>query len=385
VVASTKQAGSKHKESEQVLDAFAKDARQTCREVAQQHDKKSAAEFNDDNTYSDLVKEAVDMKNKALKEESHYKLLGTWFADCAKADKLGLEAVVRQLDAHMWSDVRVVDKNTGETPLIAACGAGSVEICEALIKAGADATAVDKNGNTPLLAACGAGSIEMYEALIKAGADATAVNKNGNTPLLAACGAGSVEICEALIKAGADVRQVPRHDGDATAFTLSVMSGNWSLVELLLKHNTKGPKLSIPRPLASASNFLQLASAYAQPHGIHACMRDGSSALALKGEMGALVALLEQLVEKDSTLVDLAKTCYKLSNARAFVNHHGDLLQNPPVSLSHAVLQLVLQEPDEMFGGNDAQMPAADEGGQPAIIEWVNKPQNISYSKIHLQ
>jgi hypothetical protein len=316
VAASTKQGDSKNKGSGQVLDAFGNDARQTCREVAQQHDKKSAAEFNDDNTYCVLVQEAVDMKQKALKEES--KVLGTWFADCAKADLLGLEEVVRQLDAHMWIDTRVVDKNTGETPLIAACGASSVEICEA------------------------------------------------------------------LIKAGADVRQVPRHDGDATAFTLSVMSGNWSLVEFLLKHNTKGLELGSPSPLASASNFLQLASAYAQPHGIHARVRDGSSALALKGEMGALVALLEQLVEKDSlgalvekdsTLVDFAKTCDKLSNARAFVNHHVELLQNPPVPLSHTVMQLVLQEPDEVFGGNDAQMPAADEGGQPAIIEWVIKSQ----------
>jgi hypothetical protein len=81
VAASTKQGDSKNKGSGQVLDAFANDARQTCREVAQQHDKKSAAKFNDDNTYCVLVQEAVDMKQKALKEESHYKVLGTWFAD----------------------------------------------------------------------------------------------------------------------------------------------------------------------------------------------------------------------------------------------------------------------------------------------------------------
>ena len=400
--------GSKKIKSEQVLDAFAKEARQTYQEVAQRHAKKSAAEFNDDDEYSGLVTEAVDMKKTALKEGSYYKLLGAWFADCAKADVRVLEAVVRQLDANMWSDARVVDTNTGETPLLAACSAGSVEIVEALIKAGADATALDKNGNTPLLAACGARSYEIYEALIKGGADTSTADKNGNTPLLAACGAGSYEIfealikggadtntadihgktpllaacgagsyeiCKALIKAGADVRQAPRHDGDATAFTLSVMSGNWSLVELLRKHNKIGLELSSPSPLASASNFLELATAYAQPHGIHARVRD-RSALALKAEMGALVALLEQLVEKDSTRMDLAKTRDKVSHARAFVNHHADLLQNPPVALSHAVIQLALQEPDDVFGGNDAQMPAADEDGQSATIEWFNKPQS---------
>ena len=334
--------GSKSKESGQALDAFAKEVRQTCQEVSQRHAKKSAAEFNDDDEYSVLVTEAVDMKRKALKEWSHCKLLGAWFADCAKADVRVLEAVVRQLDANMWSDARVVDTNTGETPLLAACSAGSVEIVEALIKAGADATAVDKNGNTPLLAACGV---------------------------------GSYEICEALIQEGADVRQAPRYDGDATAFTLSVMSGNWSLVELIRKHNTTGLELGSLSPLASASNFLELATAYAQPHGIHARVRD-RSALALKAEMGALVALLEQLVEKDSTRMDLAKTRDKVSHARAFVNHHADLLQNPPVALSHAVIQLALQEPDDVFGGNDAQMPAADEDGQSATIEWFNKPQS---------
>jgi ankyrin repeat protein len=109
---------------------------------------------------------------------------------------LALEAVVKQLDAYMWIDARVVDKHTGETPLMVACGAGSVEIVEA------------------------------------------------------------------LLKVGAEVRQASRHDDDATAFTLSVMSGNWRLVELLRKHNTIGLELSSLSPLASASNFLQLANKY---------------------------------------------------------------------------------------------------------------------------
>jgi hypothetical protein len=74
--------------------------------------------------------------------------------------------------------------------------------------------------------------------------------------------------------------------------------------------------------------------------------------------------------------MDLAKTRETVSHARAFVNHHSGLLQNPPVALSHAVIQPALREPDEVFGGNDAQMPAADEDGHLATIEWVNKPQS---------
>ena len=58
-----------------------------------------------------------------------------------------------------------------------------MEICKALIKAGASATAADKDGNTPLLAACAAGSFEICEMLIKAGADVNAADKHGNNAI----------------------------------------------------------------------------------------------------------------------------------------------------------------------------------------------------------
>jgi hypothetical protein len=166
---------------EQALAAFAKEARQICEKTLAEQEDKPATEFNDDNTYSALVKEAVKMKNKALKDGRHYKLVCAWFTHCAKADVRALEAVVKQLDVQMWTDARVVDsEGTGETPLLAACTAGSLEICEALIRAGASATAADKDGNTPLLVACAAGSFEICEMLIKAGADVNAADKDGN-------------------------------------------------------------------------------------------------------------------------------------------------------------------------------------------------------------
>jgi ankyrin repeat protein len=94
---------------------------------------------------------------------------------------------VKQLDnIQMWNDARVVDEGTGETPLLAACAAGSFEICEALINAGADVRAADKDGNTPLLAACGEGSFglsgnsDVVRLLMKAGAD-VATDKHKRT------------------------------------------------------------------------------------------------------------------------------------------------------------------------------------------------------------
>ena len=197
---------------EQALIAFVEKARQTCKDTLAALRNKPEVEFNDDDTYSTLVKEASDMKsNEAIKGGRPYQLLAAWFTYCAKADGRILEEVVRRLDTHLWSeeqvvctDVLVTDKD-GRTLLLAACGAGRMKMYEALIKAGADVSVADKDGRTPLLAACRAGSFEICKALIKAGADVSAADRDRMTPLLEACRAGKVEICEALIKAGADV------------------------------------------------------------------------------------------------------------------------------------------------------------------------------------
>lgn len=120
---------------------FVDNARKTCKSVLEEHDKKLPAVYNDDDFFSELTSQAVLMKKNALKNQ--HELLGAWFAHSAKKDVRALEAVVRQLDAHMWSDARVLDQ-TQTTPLLAACGAGSFEICDALVKAGADVKAADK-------------------------------------------------------------------------------------------------------------------------------------------------------------------------------------------------------------------------------------------------
>ncbi|MBC6412135.1 MAG: ankyrin repeat domain-containing protein, partial [Hyphomonadaceae bacterium] len=79
--------------------------------------------------------------------------------------------------------------------------AGEVEVT-ALIDAGADIEAQDKDGRTPLYQAAFLGKAETVAALIKAGADVNARTKYSQTPLHKAHGAGMVA---ALIEAGADV------------------------------------------------------------------------------------------------------------------------------------------------------------------------------------
>jgi hypothetical protein len=63
----------------------------------------------------------------------------------------------------------------------------------------------DFEGNTPLLLACQAGSVEVATMLMDAGADVNASNRKGDTPLLLACQAESVEVATKISAAGADV------------------------------------------------------------------------------------------------------------------------------------------------------------------------------------
>ena len=69
---------------EEALVNFTEEARRTCADTWADVHERPAAEFNNDDTYSALVKDAVDMKMKrALKGGHHYKLLGAWFAHCS--------------------------------------------------------------------------------------------------------------------------------------------------------------------------------------------------------------------------------------------------------------------------------------------------------------
>ena len=358
-------------ESEHKIQAFVDSARATCKSLMDKHRLETTDAFNDDEQFSELVKEGVGMKKEALKGDGKCVLLGACLRDSCTAGSFDMYQALVQAGAD--TSGAGADKD-GKTLLLAACEGGNFAIFDALIKAGADASGADadKDGKTLLLAACEGGSLVICEALIKAGADASWADedKDGKTLLLAACEGGNLAIFDALIKAGADI-QVARQDG-ATVLGMSVISANWKLVEYVLQRRSK--VLDSSDPIVVASDLVQLASAYVQPVGIHAQLRDGASPLALRGEMGALLSALE--TTKDIIGADHAATLkVQLGHVRAFVDHHGSILQNPPVSLAHTVTQLAAQELDVVFGGGQATMPATETANQPAMIEWLNKPQ----------
>ena len=419
--------GSEEAEYEQNVRAFVDSTRATCKSLMDKHSLETNDAFNDDAQFSKLVTEGVSMKQLALRGDTIYVLLGAWLQTACTAGSFEMYQTLLQAGAKASAqdtagrtpllaaceggsleiyealikagvDASVQDKR-GRTLLLAACERGSFEICEVLIEAGAGVSVQDKRGRTPLLAACERGSSEIYEALIKAGADASAKDSMGKTLLLAACEGGSFAIFEALIKGGADTSgeqmmaacktgsleiyealvatgadtQVA-YDG-ATALGLSVVSGNWKLVEFVLRQRSNALDSSDPTLIVVASDLVQLASVYVQAFGIDAQLRNGVSPLALKGEMGALLSALETSKDDITGAGHAAALKVQLGNVRAFVDHHGEILQQPPVPLAHTLMQLATQEADVVFGGDYATMPAAQAANQPPMIHWVNKPQ----------
>ena len=206
--------------------------------------------------------------------------------------------------------------------------------------------AADQRGTTPLMAACGAGSFEIYEALIKAGADAKA------------------------LKAGAQVSADARYDG-VTALALSIMSKSRRCITSLLRPDMKlEPREDLhDNTLISAAELLRLASVYLHPFNIAAWLQKGVSPLVLKGEISALMVSLQVCDAEGPT----AEMKFQLSQMRALLDFHAVFLEDPPVPLQHAVMQLAAQEPglvrEDSKNTKDGQStPFYD------IIEAINHP-----------
>ncbi|HEY2380499.1 MAG TPA: ankyrin repeat domain-containing protein [Terriglobia bacterium] len=80
------------------------------------------------------------------------------------------------------------------TPLMYAAREGHLDAAKALIEAGADVNAVDKNAITPLFMAISNNRIEMARMLIDRGANINAVDWYGRTPLFAAIEMRNVDL-----------------------------------------------------------------------------------------------------------------------------------------------------------------------------------------------
>ena len=74
----------------------------------------------------------------------------------------------------------------------------------------------------------------------------------------------------------------------------------------------------------------------------------------------------------------------QLRRVRAFINYHFDILQDPPVSLAHTVMQLAELVAVVLFWQDHAKMAGPEASYQPIIIERLNKPQHTAAARLCL-
>lgn len=84
-------------------------------------------------------------------------------------------------------------------------GSGNLQMVSALLLAGEDESARDKEGRTPLHKAARSKHTEVVEMLLASGADACAEDEAGQSPLHEAAGAEHLEVVSALLAAGGKV------------------------------------------------------------------------------------------------------------------------------------------------------------------------------------
>ena len=119
------------------------------------------------------------------------------------------------------------------TALHEAAFAGHVEICSALLDAGADVHAKDGQGRTPLLESARAGALPALEVLLTAGADARVCDGAGENALHLACMADAppVALVQRLLTLGVGAQIL---DSDnRSAVDLAATAGRWTLVNVL--------------------------------------------------------------------------------------------------------------------------------------------------------
>jgi ankyrin repeat protein len=122
----------------------------------------------------------------------------------------------------------------GLTALHAAVHADRLDIADALLRAGASASAKDRYGLTPLYLASLNGSVPLIQRLLDAGADPNAADPGGEAALMTATRTGAVAAMRLLIDRGATV-DAREPEFQQTALMIAVREDHAPAVELLLK------------------------------------------------------------------------------------------------------------------------------------------------------
>ena len=152
-------------------------------------------------------------------------------ASLVEAVKAGDPAAVRALLRTADVNVREAD---GTTALHWASNREDVPMVDLLLRAGADARAVNRFGVTPLSVAAQKGNAAILTRLLDAGADPNVTMTGGETPLMTAARVGLREPMRVLVARGAavDAREATRGQ---TALMWAAAAGNTEAVKVLIE------------------------------------------------------------------------------------------------------------------------------------------------------
>ena len=181
-----------------------------------------------------------------------------------------VEITIRLRPLTVSRDPNLRDSRTGRTPLHIAALANAPRLITALVAAGADVEARDKEGLAPLHAAAAGNGPAAIAALVEAGAKLDALDNGGKTPLHAAVGAGNQVTMGMLLALGANWTSESESDADpadlnARIVTMEMFQGpmvwQWELDEL--RAGTAEPGMSEASMADNAKTLLHRAATVA--------------------------------------------------------------------------------------------------------------------------
>ena len=121
------------------------------------------------------------------------------------------------------------------SPMVAACEGGYIDIVECLVENGYNIDHYDTNLPTPLFSACRYGNKDVVDFLLKRNCEVDAVSKYRWTALHAACKNGNIDIVTSLLKCNSNVnlREIFGH----TPLYYAYRKGHTDIVQILLDNN----------------------------------------------------------------------------------------------------------------------------------------------------
>ncbi|MEK7802307.1 MAG: ankyrin repeat domain-containing protein [Pseudomonadota bacterium] len=144
----------------------------------------------------------------------------------------GYIEVVQDL-LHSGADVNTQDIH-GVTPLMVAIRNRHTEVAQILMGKGADVDVKDKFGNTALIVTAWRHNKEMAQALLDKGADINVQNNNNDTPLMVAVGWHDTEMVRLFLTKGANLNL--QNNDDDTALILAAKRDYFAIVKMFHDH-----------------------------------------------------------------------------------------------------------------------------------------------------